>query len=403
MNLTEFSIPQLGTLRVLEIYEYYNEPLLFSCENRTGQIYIAVCVEEFDLKTRWFYLPVSLSRFNSIKQGIMSLQRAFLSAEDGSVWDVYELARNAGYETCRLSTSQISIDDLPADDSFLRSSPKSLPDLLVPALFEAERTKRDVLDISISSDNYHSTEINAETLGLVLLSTQGLIHALGYLGKSHKGRIPKEQEEDTTLRATYAYAASFGIRLESKSYDLFGETKSSSAINKFVSLVKTKYELTDLIEILSTAGIRVSSKYKYFLKTIRDNGLTISAEWGSPARHSDKASITAKDASVILQVLDKTGDIFTETHTLRGRLEGVYIASNSFWFTSEDGRHYKGELEEGMRGSTFPVPSDVTVEIEESLDVNEVTQQERFKFVLKKIMLTSKFDPSKFFTNLQEK
>jgi len=43
----------LGDLSVIEIYEYYDIPSLFSCKNSTGHIYLALSVDEDDASLTW--------------------------------------------------------------------------------------------------------------------------------------------------------------------------------------------------------------------------------------------------------------------------------------------------------------------------------------------------------------
>lgn len=389
MKFIDFTIPNLGTLRMLEVFEYYDQPLLFSCENKSGQIFIALSIDELNNGFRWFYLPVSRSRYDSIRQGIISLKNAFLQAEEGWVWDVHENTETSSYFVSQLLTSKLTEDDLPADNESLKLPSRSLPELLVPAIVQAERSKRDVLDLSISSDNNHSTEIDAECLGLILIGTQGLIHALGHKHSTTKGRIPKEKEEETTFRATYAFAASFGIRLESKSNELFEDTKSSEAIENMMSLLKAKNGTDKMIDILKDAGIRTSSRYRSFLKTIKVYNLTLTAEWGSPLRKSDKWKLSSSEANYILSILEAEGEVFKKTHKLKGTLVGVQTEKNSFWFNSEEGKSFKGLVDDALRNRTFKVPAKVSVEIEESLKINDITQQEQIEYLMKNIEVYS--------------
>jgi len=38
----------LGKLEYLEIYDYYDIPILFSCKNERGEVYLAICVDKIN-------------------------------------------------------------------------------------------------------------------------------------------------------------------------------------------------------------------------------------------------------------------------------------------------------------------------------------------------------------------
>lgn len=78
----------LGELSIVEVYEYYIQPALFACTNRTGQIYLAVWIDDNDELSRWLYVAVSLERFSQIRRGRTSLRSAFSAPEDGVALDV---------------------------------------------------------------------------------------------------------------------------------------------------------------------------------------------------------------------------------------------------------------------------------------------------------------------------
>ena len=42
------NIPTLGRLELLETFEYYDQPVLFSCKNNDGYLYLVVASDEND-------------------------------------------------------------------------------------------------------------------------------------------------------------------------------------------------------------------------------------------------------------------------------------------------------------------------------------------------------------------
>ncbi len=40
------NIPMLGRLEIVETFEYYDQPVLFSCKNAAGRLYLVVAADE---------------------------------------------------------------------------------------------------------------------------------------------------------------------------------------------------------------------------------------------------------------------------------------------------------------------------------------------------------------------
>jgi hypothetical protein len=79
----------LGELTFLEIYEFYNMPVLFACRNSAGQIFLAVWIAEQENEDVWLYTPLSISRFFASRQGNIDLHEVFSEPEDGYIYQVF--------------------------------------------------------------------------------------------------------------------------------------------------------------------------------------------------------------------------------------------------------------------------------------------------------------------------
>lgn len=82
------SIPSLGQLEIVETYAFYDEPVLFSCKNAAGHLYLVVAADENDQFETWLYAKVSNWRLNLIRSGQIDLHDAFFNTEDGNVVQV---------------------------------------------------------------------------------------------------------------------------------------------------------------------------------------------------------------------------------------------------------------------------------------------------------------------------
>ena len=379
------ALPKIGKLRIVDVLDYYDRPMLFTCESMSGQMYLVSWIEPEDKSDRWFYLPISMGRLSSVKQSIVSLYQAFSEPEDGWLWEVRSFhALETTTEVKQLLSSEILSDDLPDVDSFITYKDSRLGKL-VDSSIEANQTKREIIDLALVEKDLISNEINASTLGFVLISSQELIHSLGYKSesKTRTYKIPKEQQKHTLLRASGLFAASFGIRLESANQDLFGLNEASIAIDLFIKLLEAKSDSDKLLPLINNIGLKSSSRYIYFLKTLKENSVSLSAEWASPSRTKiKKATLNITEAEHIISILEKEEKANIEKHTLRGELVGVYMDSKSFWFHSGDGMVYKGELSESLYSKTFQVPANVDVDIEETIKINDITQEAKSHYKL---------------------
>lgn len=77
------NIPMLGRLEILETFEYYDQPVLFSCKNAAGHLYLVVAADENEQYETWLYAGVSEDRLNLIRSGAIDLHDAFADPEDG--------------------------------------------------------------------------------------------------------------------------------------------------------------------------------------------------------------------------------------------------------------------------------------------------------------------------------
>ncbi|MDB9455794.1 hypothetical protein PN478_09315 [Dolichospermum circinale CS-534/05] len=83
--------PPLVNLEIIEIYEYYDFPCLFSCQNASGQIFLAVWIDETPAYKNWLYSPMSKGRLKNIRSGNIDLYDAFKKSEDGFIYHVVEI------------------------------------------------------------------------------------------------------------------------------------------------------------------------------------------------------------------------------------------------------------------------------------------------------------------------
>jgi hypothetical protein len=112
----------LGILKVIEVYEFYDQPCLFSCQNLSGQVYIALWVDSSETEDIWLYAPVSSERFHHIKNGEVDLKTLFTHSEDAFVFEVsipFDDQKSTMVKA--LVCRDLTEDQLPEANQFIQS------------------------------------------------------------------------------------------------------------------------------------------------------------------------------------------------------------------------------------------------------------------------------------------
>ena len=94
----------------IDVFMFYNRPLLYSCFDQAGRLYLALLTDESALGERWLFARLSAERLELVAKGRIDTRAVFAGAEDGFVLEVVEDAR--GY---LVSVEQIPVSDLTDD------------------------------------------------------------------------------------------------------------------------------------------------------------------------------------------------------------------------------------------------------------------------------------------------
>ena len=80
--------PELGKLEMVEVYNYYDIPILFSCKNAASQFFIVFFADRLPDYDVWLYVEVSVVRLNLIRSGKIDLFDTFSKPELGRLLKV---------------------------------------------------------------------------------------------------------------------------------------------------------------------------------------------------------------------------------------------------------------------------------------------------------------------------
>src|SRR5262245_16335363 len=96
----------------LEVYEFYDKPVLFACRNASDNIFLGVLATEEDEFETWLYVSLSRRRFTQVRADTIDLHDAFALAEDGIAFEV---------QIPLVDDSSVSVKRLPTDSMKLAS------------------------------------------------------------------------------------------------------------------------------------------------------------------------------------------------------------------------------------------------------------------------------------------
>jgi hypothetical protein len=109
----------LDNLKIIEIYGFYDKPLLFSCKNES-ELFFALCVDGSDFTETWFYAPISNNRLQSIHNGDVELRHVFNQAECDFIYQVEIAVKNEKIlSVFRIKCAEIADEDLPEAGEFI--------------------------------------------------------------------------------------------------------------------------------------------------------------------------------------------------------------------------------------------------------------------------------------------
>lgn len=333
--------PILGKLEITEVYEFYDRPILFTCQNVTGQYYIAVWIEENESDDVWLYAPMSRGRFEVIRSGGIDLYSAFRHAENNFVWQVTTPYDNHDDTVVALSCSSLTEDQLPMEGEFLSLSTATLPPETVNIEQRAIQSRREHIALHVESSEYTRSEIAADKLGDLLVSFQKVLNNIGSKIKNNKissrGALEAEVLTKMQLNVVGFAPGSFEVQLASihdeGMADLFDDYLVGKAMQEIIKLINLSGNAEDVKNYILNLGPRVINSYVEFIEHIILNVDEIKFKWRSPhPERGGDGTITSKQAENIAETLKKFEQIAEKELIHNGTLVGANLRTMKFDF-----------------------------------------------------------------------
>lgn len=381
--------PQLGELEVIEVYEYFNMPLLFSCKNLVGSFCIALCADDLPEHDMWLYTEVSPKRLNLLRFGLINVHDVFVKPEMGRLLKATIPHNNSAvFSSKYVDPEELSENVFPPVDKFL--VPKNTPILPETSSVEIAKSRgREIISFNFNSNQEYNAEAPALKLGNILTSFQTIMNVIEMerLGYSQVSPHIKNKMQFYTL---VSQPGSFDIKLASKEedsmlqLDLFDkktqqiESEQKAAISHFFDLLRSKNNIPHLKNILTKLGLKTTNEYKKLLKSLNKLDTDVTLSWTSPSESEDEVvSLLKQEIPMFVETLKVIKEEQEKPFTIFGDLIGLSLATNRFEIQTKDEpiKPIKGYIQKDANSAikNATISRQYRATIKEVLKKNEVT------------------------------
>ena len=328
--------PQLGELEIIEVYEYFNMPLLFSCKNSVGSFYIALCADDLPEHDMWLYTEVSLKRLNLIRSALDSVYNAFAQPEMGRLLKVTIPHNNsATFNSDYVTPSELDENVFPPISKYV--VPKETPLVSPTSIVEvAKLLGREIIRFNFKSIEGYNAEAPIAQLGSVLNCFQNVMDIIEVARQNFRNITPAIRER-MRFYALATEPGSFEIKLASKKEDMSQQkwldlpSEQEATITQFFNLVKSKDNRQDLKGILTELGLRTTNGYRYLLASLNKLDADVTMSWTSPKANEDVvASLSRSEIPQLVEILKSIEEEQAKPQTIKGELIGLSLDRNRF-------------------------------------------------------------------------
>lgn len=333
----------VGEIRITEVLELYDEPVLYFGANTTDQNFLVMLSRDEADAREWLLVPLSNARLSALRALTVDLYDAFVRVEGGFVWRARQ-TRNGHNEMSLHPVNAANLSDAELPERGQRAEPltRALANKLPDAKQRAIACQRDVVFLHLYPRNPDQHEVPLMALSRAVSGIQGLVFAIEAhrTGNATKrGQFPKQTTQSAGLVAAATHAASFAVELRSAQIaNPFGETTISSTIDSLFSLLDTLPTPDALAAALPQfASTRVATRLRELLTCLEDGMPAVELVWGSPAatRPLRRAHFDRACATSALRVIGTIETIAPSEFDAYGHLEAADATTHVFKFFDE--------------------------------------------------------------------
>lgn len=378
------NISELGRLEIIEIYDYYDQPILFSCKNAAGHLYLVVAADENDQHETWLYAGISVERLNHVRSGAIDLHNAFAEPEGGFLLQAtvpYDDQTPLQIE--HIQPNQISEDMLPTSGECLDIKINALP-VLGNSEEILRSGKQEILDLAFNFAEGSKTEAPLAFLSKIFGRLQDVINIVGMIHDGSK-QVTEKIRDSMQVSLLEVSPGSFNVRLGStKTVDFFNYSDCGNAIKEFLKLLNAANSQEQLKVLLDQLTSRVAKNYTQFLKSLSESVIDTKFTWISPnPDEGGSAYLSRPQMEEVIDILQKFQEETPFTFEITGTLIGASLKSKRFELKTTD-EIYTGKITdeaiETVKNATLS--QTYTAEIREITERSETTNETKTKYQL---------------------
>ncbi|MBI5668432.1 hypothetical protein FBR06_10570 [Betaproteobacteria bacterium PRO4] len=340
----------LGKLEIIEIYEHYDQPLLFACRNASDNLYLVVLEDEEDEFENWLYASMSPARFAQVRSGGIDLYNAFKNAEDGFVFLV-KLYRDRQIPSVitKVPTDQLQDEQLPESGEALNLETATLEKKEISVQRRAAQLYREYVEMALEFPGQRRTEAPISVLSDIMRYLQDTLISIGHtISDFHKdSKSPtRDLVEKMELALLDVSAGSFKLEMASiEQSDMFGDTLLGDALQELARIIAIGSNEEELQSAFTELKSSVPKDYLKLLKSIRNSRIDrANLRWASA--NGQRVGESVLTSPTVISTIDTIEQmVVTETNFIRvtGKLTGAFT-DREFEVETRD-QVYRGRLD----------------------------------------------------------
>lgn len=359
MNIT---YEELKSYEMVNIFEYYDFPLVFVSKSPSNTYYLNYYIEELDDRSdKWFLSEISnMERYDILGQRTSMLELLTKLKATSRLYHLNIVPDGKGFKTIyqMVSNTNFDAESFP-EEEFYAEYDYLTKTQLVKVEQEALDASRFKLVLKDRNDSHDiALDLFLDVLGNFKKSLKGLARDINQLG------------DNMSLKLDSLQPSSFGVYLKAEGNDLF-ETSEKSLGKMFELIEQINTRTEDTVEEVIDDGVYSIDTIKEvntMLKTVRDNNYTFALE---SKTEKDNSEVKVKFERNSYAKLDRISNFLMRTEIaneeiqVQGTLISIHSGSNKFNIKTPE-VSYSGKMSRELfqqvksQEIIFTVPHEIT-------------------------------------------
>lgn len=344
---------RLGRLRLGEVFDYYDYPVLFTVVDDLNHSYLALSVFSDQHGDAFLYVPQSAERHAATRSGLVSLRDAFAHPETGTALLVRPERLTDSVQT--IPASEIQTGWLPIEGERLADgltpsfTPQGLADL-------ARSQGRPLVALELDQVGARNpSQMPLRRAGEILREYQELkdVLAMEVTGKSKSLESAADSEE--CLVMLQAASVVFIVApYDPEGRIPSGGSPSNGLMHDVIAAAQAGPE-DALIDRVAPFSKRTVSHVRDFLAALDDSGTGVTFHTSTYEGVVRSSRIALPRVREGLHALTQKSQLPSQTFTVRGYLVGIQHVKGLFWVTESSvpagrkrARSYNGKIDRGL-------------------------------------------------------